>query len=52
MQVSAQSDKPYVWVGEVFFYLDQDSLHPPLVRTHRFRASTLLVRPPSPEDLD
>ena len=42
VQVSAPSDKPYVWLGEVFFYLDLDYLEPPFVRTHRFRASKVL----------
>ena len=42
VQVSAPSEKPYVWLGEVFFYLDLDYLEAPIVRTHRFRASRLL----------
>merc|ERR1712105_223201 len=46
IQVSALSNKPYIWVGEVFFYLDLDYLPPPLVRTHRIRASKVLGKPP------
>ena len=52
VQVSARGEQPHIWLGDVFFFLDQDYLQPPLVRTHRFRASTLLVRPPSPDDPD
>ena len=45
VQVSAPTEKPYVWVGEVFFYLDLDYLELPLIRTHRIRASKVLWKP-------
>ena len=32
-------------MGEVFFYFDLDYLEPPLVRTHRIRASKVLGKP-------
>ena len=53
VQVAALSNKPYVWVGEVFFYLQLDYLRPPLVRTHRIPASKVLGKLPriSPREI-
>ena len=53
VQVAALNNKPYVWMGEVFFYLQLDYLRPPLVRTHRIPASKVLGKLPriSPREI-